>query len=69
MLGIRPHNIKYQFPKAVITIDLELAWLRCSQRYIPCQMPKFNFPSVIGICTEAPNSDALIWAGISSVPS
>ena len=46
--------IFYWTPWRVTTILLELAWFLCSQSQIPCQLPRFNLPFVIGIVTLGP---------------
>ena len=38
-------------------------WLRCSQSHSPCQVPRLNLPSVIGMVTLLPIRAALMWAG------
>ena len=43
--------------------------LRNSRNQIPCQVPRASLPSEIGMLTEAPMREDLMWAGISSLPS
>ena len=40
-----------------------------SHRYIPCQVPRFSLPFVIGIVSETPTILDLAWADISVGPS
>ena len=39
------------------------------QKYIPCQVPRFKRPSVMGMVMLTPLSVDFAWAGISSAPS
>lgn len=48
------HIIYYWTPWRVTTILLDPAWFLCSQSQIPCQVPRFNLPFVIGIVTLGP---------------
>jgi len=40
-----------------------------SARYMPCQVPKFNLPSVIGSCKDVPMSAVFVCEAESSGPS
>lgn len=42
---------------------LEPAWSRCSHSQIPCHVPRFSFPSVIGIVRADPRKQAFTCAG------
>lgn len=49
----------YCTPWRVTTIFLDPAWFRCSQSQIPCHVPRFNFPFVIGSVTLGPTRAVL----------
>jgi hypothetical protein len=44
----------------VATIFLLPPWYLCSPRYIPCQVPIFKLPSLIGILRDNLKNDDLI---------
>lgn len=46
----------------VITFRLP-AWFRCSHSQIPCHVPRFSLPSVIGIVNDDPRKHAFTCAG------
>lgn len=56
-------------PVIVATMVREPPWFLCSFRYIPCHVPRFISPSVIGILMETPIKELFTCAGISSAPS
>ena len=56
-------------PLIVATIFLECLDFLNSRYQIPCHVPKFNLPSLIGTLTLTPTNAALTCAGISSKPS
>ena len=42
---------------------------RCSQRKMPCQVPRQSRPELMGIVSEASVREVFRWAGMSSGPS
>jgi len=59
--GLRLESLRQ--PLTVITTLRDPAWSRCSQSQMPCQVPRFSFPSVMGIVSEEPRKQAFTWAG------
>lgn len=56
-------------PFTVTTRVLFPAEFLCSHSHSPCQVPRLNFPLLMGILTPVPMKAAFTWAGISSGPS
>lgn len=63
------HDHLKHWPWIVAVTCLVCDWVLNSMSQIPCHVPNPKTPFVIGILSDTPVKQLLIWAGMSSGPS